>query len=107
MFAKGDWRALVVGRHKLMWNSRGRHKLHDLGAPAGEDEDRAKFAVSRTDSLLERLEELTGVLPPFQASAGTGNEIDAATRRALEGLGYLETKRDASEDHGQDVPSTP
>ncbi|MEE2665704.1 MAG: sulfatase [Myxococcota bacterium] len=110
MFAKGDWRALVVGRHKLMWNSRGRHKLHDLGAPAGEDEDRAKFAVSRTDSLLERLEELTGVLPPPRtsaASAGTGDEIDDATRRALEGLGYLETERDASEDHGQEVPSTP
>ena len=93
-----------------MWNSRGRHKLHDLGAPAGEDEDRAKFAVSRTDSLLERLEELTGVLPPPRtsaASAGTGDEIDDATRRALEGLGYLETERDASEDHGQEVPSTP
>jgi len=110
MFAKGDWRALVVGHDKLMWNSRGRHKLHDLQAPAGEDEDRAKFAVSRTDALLESLEALTAALPPPQASAdggGTQGEIDDATRRALEGLGYLETEPEASEDHGQEAPSTP
>jgi arylsulfatase len=110
MFAKGDWRAFVVGHHKLMWNSLGRHKLHDLTAPAGEDEDRAKFAVSRTDALLAQLDEFTRALPPPEArdpAAAVAEEIDEATRRALEGLGYLETKQDVPEDHDEQGPSAP
>jgi hypothetical protein len=91
MFAKGDWRALIIGNYKLMWNSRGRHKLLDLSAPAGEDDDRAHFEVARTEALLARLDVLTRSLPvPTGGARDAAVELDEATRRALQGLGYLE-----------------
>jgi arylsulfatase len=111
MFAKGDWRAFVVGDHKLMWNSRGRHKLHDLSAPGGEDEDRAGFEVARTEAMLARLAALMASLPPLEAPATEADagevHVDEDTRRALEGLGYLATDPDAAEAHGQEDPEDP
>lgn len=97
MFAKGDWRALVVGDDKLMWNSRGRHKLHDLARPDGEDHNRGATEVGRRDALLVRLDEMLESLSAFEAPddaapAGSVDVVDDATRRALEGLGYVDAE---------------
>ena len=100
MFAKGDWRAFVVDGRKLMWNSRGRHKLHDLRTRQGEDADRASFEVAHTEAMLERLDALIAALPeleqPEESTPAGGATVDPDTRRALEGLGYLEITEDAA-----------
>lgn len=104
MFAKGDWRAFIVGDHKLMWNSRGHHKLHQLSASAGEDFNRAGFEVARTEKLLERLSDLVEALPASTPEpVAPLTEVDDETRRALEGLGYLESQAEESDEHGDEV----
>jgi len=94
MFAKGDWRAFIVGNDKLMWNSRERHKLHDLGKERGEDVDRAATEVGRRDALLKRLDKTLHAFDEFAltgtAPSGASAEVDEETRRALEGLGYVD-----------------
>ncbi|MEE3331861.1 MAG: sulfatase [Myxococcota bacterium] len=94
MFAKGDWRAFIVGDDKLMWNSRERHKLHDLGKESGEDVDRAATEVGRRDALLKRLDETLRVFDEFElsgtGSSGASGAVDDETRRALESLGYVD-----------------
>jgi len=105
MFAKGDWRALVVGDHKLMWNSGGRHKLHQLSAVAGEDLDRATFEVARIEKLLARLTDTLAALPsPVEGAAVPVQEVDESTRRALEGLGYLDPPSPESAGDGEATP---
>jgi len=90
MFVKGDWRAFVVGDYKLMWNSLGQHKLHRLSAEAGEDFNRKGFEVARSEDLMQRLTETVERLPvPEAHSVDAVTEVDDATQRALEGLGYL------------------
>jgi len=93
LFAKGDWRALVAGDEKLLWNGLGKHALYDLASAQGEDRDLASVEVGRRDALLRRLDALLATLAPPPAEeprADAERAVDDATRRALEGLGYLE-----------------
>lgn len=105
LFAKGDWRALVVGRDKLMWNGRGRHALYDLASPEGEDANRADAEVGLRDALLARLDALLATLAPAPALApadvARSRAVDDATRRALEGLGYLDEGDEGGEGDGR------
>jgi hypothetical protein len=86
---EGDWRALIEGPLKLLWNSRGEHQLFDLEADPGEALNLAKSDSARVAemeaSLLRYLAEL-----PTPLAADAEGEIDEDTRKALRGLGYLE-----------------
>ena len=109
MFAKGDWRAFVVGDDKLMWNSKGRHKLHDVSRAGGEDRDRAAVEVGRRDALVARLERTLESLERFAPGAASREQrdvptIDADTRRALEGLGYVDEAAPVPELEGASEP---
>jgi len=92
MFARGDWRALVEWPYKYVWNSKSKHRLHDLESPAGEDENRIGREPLRARRMQADLDALLARLPaPPVPGTGAGVEVvDEATRRALEGLGYLE-----------------
>ena len=85
----GNWRALVEGSSKFLWNSNGDHQLFDLAADPSESDDRIHADPGRAEamrtSLLEYLESL-----PRPGPAGPARTLDESTREALESLGYLD-----------------
>jgi arylsulfatase A-like enzyme len=90
MFAKGDWRVLIEGSYKYVWNSKGRHKLHDLRRRGAEDENLMERVPDRFEVMDERLVALLGSLPtPLARRESPDFELEASTQRALQGLGYL------------------
>jgi choline-sulfatase len=86
----GDFRMLRVGRYKLLWNSRGRHRLHDLEADPREQVNLAPREPERVREMLARLEQTVASLPRPAAASGAPVVVDEQTRRALERLGYAE-----------------
>jgi arylsulfatase len=85
---EGGWRALFDGPWKLLWNSKGRHGLYDLGRDPGERSNlaaRDPARVARMSALLDRY--LASL--PRPGAAGPPRELDAATRDALKALGYV------------------
>jgi arylsulfatase A-like enzyme len=81
----GDWRAILRGDRKFLWNSLGHHRLIDL---AGERED---VAVSHAEEC-ERLDDfLTRYLAslPTPGAAGPAREIDPELMKLMSDLGYL------------------
>ncbi len=102
----GDLRALVGDRYKLLWRERGAHQLFDLEADPGEANNRAFREPEVARALRADLDAFLATVPqPERSSEGPGVRVDDQTRRALEGLGYLESdEAPASPDAGQDVP---
>jgi hypothetical protein len=94
--ARGNWKALIDGPFKLLWNDAGHTRLHDLRSPSAEDVNLSGREASRLRQLEAQLETLLSALPPplrseaGGSSAGEVQAVDEATRRALAGLGYLE-----------------
>jgi arylsulfatase A-like enzyme len=86
----GDFRMLRMGRYKLLWSSRGEHRLHDLEADPRELENLAAREPERLHEMLARLEQMVASLPRPAAAAGAPVAVDEQTRRALERLGYAE-----------------
>ena len=88
MSSEGSWRALYLGRHKLLWNSLGNHALYDLEKDPGEQDD-----LSRTDS--ERMKAAIGVIDrvfaslPAPGEPGPPATLDEETLKALRSLGYV------------------
>jgi arylsulfatase A-like enzyme len=85
-------RALYLGRYKLLWDSGGRRELFDLETDPGEREDLAVRRPELADRLQTELLRLWSGLPT--PSAAPPAELDPATRRVLEELGYLDQEPD-------------
>jgi arylsulfatase A-like enzyme len=93
---KGDWRVLIEGHYKFAWNSLGRHLLVDLAKDPGEEVN----LVSSHRDLAERMAtQLNAYFEDLPAAGRPGplGEIDEETRRALEGLGYVEGQEDGGD----------
>jgi arylsulfatase A-like enzyme len=87
---RGDWRAVLEGPWKYLESGAGDRLLFDLSTDPGETTDLA----SRHPEVAERLRAAlhgwitTLPAPPLRAG-GAATQVDDATRRALESLGYL------------------
>lgn len=67
----GHWRALVEGRHKLLWNSLGNHQLFDLKRDPGEKENLFASRPRRAELMTDRLQGyLAGIAGPGTAAGG-------------------------------------
>ena len=82
----GHWRALVEGRHKLLWNSLGNHQLFDLKRDPGERENLFASRPRRAERMVDRLQGyLAGIAGPGPAAGGgVGEEGEG-----LDSLQYL------------------
>ena len=88
----GDWRILFDGTYKFGWNSLSQHFLVNLADDPGEEHNLFEADPERSQALEERVKKLVRTFPkPGAASEG---DVDAATTKMLEGLGYLGTDED-------------
>lgn len=85
----GGWRARWDGRFKLLRSARGRSQLFDLFNDPGEERDLWGRNPARDRASLASLEAAFRALPA-PPPAGPERELDAETRKALKGLGYLQ-----------------
>jgi arylsulfatase A-like enzyme len=86
-----DWRALMEGDFKYLWNSGGASRLYDLASDSEESTDLAASEPERTRQMSMRLESFVSSLPVAPTPADEPDvTVDDETRRALQGLGYLE-----------------
>lgn len=86
---RGDWRVLIEGDYKFAWNSLGRHLLVDLANDPGEEVNLVSTHPELAERMATKLNAYFENLPTAGRSRPLG-EIDEETRRALEGLGYVE-----------------
>jgi arylsulfatase A-like enzyme len=84
------WRAIVDGRFKLLTSSDGERHLFDLEADPHERHDLAALEAERVHALHTLLDTYVAGLPRPSGRAAA-RVVDEQTRRALEGLGYLES----------------
>lgn len=85
---EGSWRALYLGRHKLLWNSLGNHALYDLENDPGERNDLSRVDPDRTRLAMDALEKFLASLPP-PGEPGPPATLDEETLKALRRLGYV------------------
>lgn len=88
MSPDGSWRALYLGRHKLLWNSRGNHALFDLEKDPGEQNDLSGADPARTTEAIGLLDKVLSSLPP-PGRPGPPTTLDEDTLKALRNLGYV------------------
>ena len=84
----GHWRALLEGRHKLLWNSLGNHRLFDLRSDPGEQENLIASRPRRAELMMGRLQRYLAGLPK-PGAAGPEERAHEETGRSLESLGHL------------------
>jgi arylsulfatase A-like enzyme len=85
---EGSWRALYLGRHKLLWNSLGNHALYDLEEDPGERNDLSRIDPARTTEAIALLDKVLASLPS-PGEAGPPTTLDEETLRELRSLGYV------------------
>ncbi len=88
MSSEGAWRALYLGRHKLLWNSLGNHRLYDIEADPGERKDLSSSDPDRARGALGLLDKVMASLP-HPGEPGPPSVLDEETLKALRGLGYV------------------
>ena len=88
MSTEGSWRALYLGRHKLLWNSLGNHALYDLVEDPGERNDLSGADPARTAEAIGLLGKVLASLPP-PGEPGPPTALDEETLKALRSLGYV------------------
>jgi arylsulfatase A-like enzyme len=90
MSGAGGYRALWQGPWKLQRSDVGNHQLFDLERDPRERVNRFADDPERASALLRSLDAAFASLAPAPASeAPAATDVDAATREALEKLGYL------------------
>jgi arylsulfatase A-like enzyme len=94
-FARFDRRIRTLERDgwKLHWGSDGRHEFYHLVEDPGEHVDRFDDpdTAFRRDAMLQELQAMVTRYDSGRVDAGSPEaDLDAATRRELEALGYLE-----------------
>jgi arylsulfatase A-like enzyme len=104
----GRWKVLWEGDLKYMQHSGGDDRLYDL---AGDRRERVNRVDDRPDDarrLRERLAAEIAALPaPPRPSGEAPVQVDAATRRALERLGYLDPAEEPAQPPTDPAPSAP
>jgi arylsulfatase A-like enzyme len=88
MSPEGASRALYVGRHKLLWNSLGNHKVYDIESDPRESKDLSTSEPDRVREALGLLDKVMTSLPP-PGEPGPPSVLDEETLKALRGLGYV------------------
>ncbi len=88
MSTEGSWRALYLGRHKLLWNSLGNHALYDLEKDPGEQNDLSGADPARVAGAVGLLGKVLSSLPP-PGDPGPPAALDEETLKALRNLGYV------------------
>jgi hypothetical protein len=88
MSPDGSWRALYLGRHKLLWNSLGNHALYDLEEDPGEQNDLSGSDPDRIKLAIDVLDGVLASLPP-PGEPGPPATLDEETLKALRTLGYV------------------
>jgi arylsulfatase A-like enzyme len=88
MSSEGSWRALYLGRHKLLWNSLGNHALYDLEKDPGEQNDLSRTDSERMKAAVGVIERVFASLPP-PGEPGPPATLDEETLKALRSLGYV------------------
>jgi hypothetical protein len=88
MSPDGWWRALYLGRQKVLWNSHGNHALYDLAEDPGERKDLSRDEPERMKEALSVLEKVFASLPP-RGEPGPPATLDEETQKALRSLGYV------------------
>ena len=88
MSPDGSWRALYLGRHKLLWNSLGNHALYDLEEDPGERNDLSREDPDRVKLAIDVLDRVFASLPP-PGEPGPPATLDEETLKALRSLGYV------------------
>jgi hypothetical protein len=88
MSSEGSWRALYLGRRKLLWNSLGNHRLYDLETDPREQNDRSSSDPDRAREALGLLDKVMTSLPP-PGDPAPPSVLDEETLKALRGLGYV------------------
>lgn len=93
-FPGHDWsafdralRAIRTGRHKFIQASDGRDELYDIEADPGESHNLVAQQPDVVDDLRRRLEDWVATVQ--RPVAGREADMQADTRRVLEGLGYI------------------
>jgi len=87
---RGDQRALLEGRDKLVWSRLGRHQLFDVIADPREREDRSAVEADLVAAMQERLQAYLESLPAPASEARAPRRVDPETEASLRELGYLE-----------------
>ena len=80
--------SLRSGPHKLIWSSQGDHELYDLSTDPREETDLARERPEEVRRLAEALHGWRSALRK-RSTGGQSYEVDPATRKALESLGYV------------------
>ncbi len=88
MSTEGSWRALYLGRHKLLWNSHGNHALFDLEEDPGERNDLSHIDPARITEAIGVLDKVLSSLPP-PGEPDAPTTLDEETLKALRSLGYV------------------
>jgi arylsulfatase A-like enzyme len=88
--ARGDMRALYEDGYKVLWRRDGRPELYDLTSQAGERRSLAWREPERAQRMEQRLLRYLEGLPGPPPVSGEARPVDAETREALRGLGYLD-----------------
>jgi hypothetical protein len=88
MSPEGAWRALYLGRHKVVWNGLGSHALYDVEADPGEARNLAESDPETLAEALRVLDKLVASLPQ-PGEAGPPAALDEETLRSLRSLGYV------------------
>jgi arylsulfatase A-like enzyme len=80
--------SLQSGSRKLIWSSAGDHELFDLARDPREETDLRARDGGQAQRLEEALHAWRAALR-HRRSGGSSYEVDPATRKALESLGYV------------------
>ena len=88
IYPGGDWRAIIKGNWKLMWNSKGRSALFDLAADPRENDNLIADQPEQAAELDRLMTEYLAAVPRSQGAQPV-RAVDDATRDALKSLGYL------------------
>lgn len=88
MSAEGSFRALYLGRYKLLWNGLGESALYDIEADGNEHKDLSASEPGRTSNAVALLEKYLASLPP-PGDTAQPTTLDEATLEALRKLGYV------------------
>ncbi len=91
----GHFRAYYRGQVKYIWNSRGRHRLHDLEKDPKEHKNLYGERLDQAMAMRETMQKMIKALPRPKTAAAP-RRIDPKTIEALRGLGYITTGGPAS-----------
>ena len=86
----GDWRSLIEGDYKFLWNSLGKHELYQLAHDPGERNSLASLQPDVARSMERTLTAFLDGLPRPVKGDDEPIAVDPETQEALKSLGYVD-----------------